>query len=114
MYDHIKQDITDIGIEANNREAMFTWVQYQEDILFDEIEGSFLNNFDELEFDSNLLDEFESFTAEITGRKYQAASTEEVVVKQDHLTGEQKRLLKMVLDKHTVLFDGKLGRYTGN
>ena len=24
MYDHIKQGITDIGIQVNNREAMFT------------------------------------------------------------------------------------------
>ena len=58
---------------------MFTWMQYQEDILFDEIEGSFLDEFDDLEFNSNLLDEFEPFTAEITGRKYQAVSTEEVI-----------------------------------
>ena len=61
-----------------------------------------------------MLDEFESFTEEITGRKYQAVSTDKVVLKQDHLTGEQKRLLISVLDKHTVLFDGKLGRYTGD
>ena len=32
----------------------------------------------------------------------------------DHLTGGQKRLLKEVLDKHTVLIDGKLGCYTGD
>ena len=51
MYDHIKQDISDIGIQANCREAMFTWMQYQEDILFDKIEGTFPNKFDE--FDSN-------------------------------------------------------------
>ena len=51
MYDHIKQDISDIGIQANCREAMFTWMQYQEDILFDELEGSFLDEFDDLEFD---------------------------------------------------------------
>ena len=39
---------------------------------------------------------------------------EEVVAQQDHLTGGQKRLLKSVLDKHTILFDGKLGCYTGD
>ena len=111
MYDYIKQDICDIGIQANCREAMFTWMQYQEDILFDEVEGMFLH-FDEI--DSDLLDEFEAFTTEISGRKYQAVATEEVVTQQDHLTGGQKRLLKSVLDKHTVLFDGKLGCYTGN
>ena len=31
-----------------------------------------------------------------------------------HLTGGQKRLLKEVLDKHTVSFDEKLGCYTGD
>ena len=86
-------------------------MQYQEDILFDELKEVVP---DELEFNSDILDKFESFTAEITGRKYQAVSTDEVVVQQDHLTGEQKRLLQSVLDKHTILFDGKLGCYTGN
>ena len=80
---------------------MFTWMQYQEDILFDEVEGMF-PHFDEI--DSDLLDEFEAFTTEISGRKYQAVATEEVVAQQDHLTGGQKRLLKSVLDKHTILF----------
>ena len=28
MYDHIKQDITDIGIQASNRDVMFAWMQY--------------------------------------------------------------------------------------
>ena len=83
-------------------------MQYQEDILFDEIEGSFLDEFGDLEFDPDLLNEFESFMAEITGRKYQAVSTEEVIAQQDQLSAEQKQKLKAVLDKHTVLFDGKL------
>ena len=111
MYNHIKQDISDIGFQVNCREAMFTWMQYQEDILFDEIEGMF-PHFNEI--DSNLLDEFESFTAEISGRKYQVVSTEEVISQQDQLSAEQKQKLKVVLDKHTVLFDGKLGCYTGD
>ena len=38
----------------------------------------------------------------------------EVIAQLDHLTGGQKQLLKKVLDKHTVLFDGKLGCYTGD
>ena len=29
MYDHIKQDITDIGIQASNRDAMSAWRSYQ-------------------------------------------------------------------------------------
>ena len=111
MYDHIKQDISDIGIQSNCREAMFTWMQYQEDILFDEVEGMF-PHFDKI--NSNLLDEFEAFTTEITGRKYQAVSTEEVIAQQDQLSAEQKQKLKSVLDKHTVLFDRKLGCYTGD
>ena len=114
MYDHIKQDITDIRIQANNRDTMIIWMQYQEDILFDEIEGFLADDLVELEFDFDLLDEFESFMADITGRKYQVASTDEVVAQQDHLTGGQKWLLKSVLDKHTVLFDGKLGCYTAD
>ena len=85
-------------------------MQYQEDILFDTIEGMF-PHLDEV--DCNLLDEFESFTAEITGRKYQAVSTEEVISQQDQLSAEQKQKLKSVLDKYAVLFDGKLGCYTG-
>ena len=36
-----------------------------------------------------------------------------MIAQLDHLTGGQKQLLKNVLDKHTVLFDGKLGCYTG-
>ena len=50
MYDYIKQNITDIGIQASNRHAMLAWRSYQEDILFDDLDG----------FDS-LLDEFEEF-----------------------------------------------------
>ena len=104
MYDHIKKDITDIGIQANNRDAMLAWRSYQEDILFDDF------NIDR--FDS-ILDKFEEFnecyaTTEIKARKYQAVSTDEVIAQLDHLTGGQKQLLKRVLDKHTVLFDGKL------
>ena len=109
MYDHIKKDITDIGIQASNRDAMLAWRSYQEDILFDD--------FDIDQFDS-ILDDFEEFnecyaTTEIKARKYQAVSTDEVVAQLDHLTGGQKQLLKRVLDKHTILFDGKLGCYTG-
>ena len=36
-----------------------------------------------------------------------------MITQLDHLTGGQKQLLKNVLDKHTVLFNGKLGCYTG-
>ena len=50
MYDHIKKDITNIGIQANNRDAMLAWRSYQEDILYDELDR----------FDS-ILDEFEEF-----------------------------------------------------
>lgn len=106
MYDHIKQDISDIRIQASNREAMFTWMQYHKDILFDEIEGILADILDELEF--------KTFALEITGRKYQAVSTEEVIAQHDQLTAEQKQMLKLVLDKHTVLFDGKVGCYTGD
>lgn len=79
---------------------MFAWMGYQEDILFDELN----------EFDSILdeLDKFKSFSTQITGRKYQTVSTEEVFSQQDHLIGGQKMLLKSILDKHAVLFDGKL------
>ena len=38
MYDHINQDITDIGIQASNRDAMSAWRLYQEDILFDDFD----------------------------------------------------------------------------
>ena len=84
MYDHIKKDITDIGIQASNRDAMLAWRSYQEDILYDEL----------VRFDS-ILDEFEEFnecyaTTEIKARKYQAVSTDEVIAQLDHLTGGQK------------------------
>ena len=53
MYDHIKQDITDIGIQASNRDAMSTWRSYQEDILFDDFDinriGSLLDKFEEFD-----------------------------------------------------------------
>ena len=55
---------------------MFTWMQYQEDVLFDELEGSFADK----------LEKFESFTTEITGKKYQAISTEEMIAQQKQLT----------------------------
>ena len=85
------------------------WRSYQEDILFDDFDIDW--------FDS-ILDEFEEFnecyaTTEIKARKYQAVSTDEVIAQLDHLTGGQKQLLKEVFDKHTVLFDRKLGCYTG-
>ena len=86
MYDHIKQDITDIGIQANNRDAMSAWRSYQEDILFDDFD-----NFDSL---LNEFEEFESYATEIKGRKYQTVSTNEVIAQLDHLTGGQKQLLK--------------------
>lgn len=38
MYDHIKKNITDIGIQASNRDAMLAWRSYQEDILFDDFD----------------------------------------------------------------------------
>ena len=81
MYDHIKEDITDIGIQATNRDAMLAWRSYQEDILFDD--------FDIDQFNS-ILDEFEEFnecyaTTEIKARKYQAVSTDEVIAQLDHL-----------------------------
>ena len=106
MYDCIKQDIINIEIQVNNRDAMFVWKSYQEDILFDD--------FDNFDLCLDEFEEFESFSAEITGRKYQAVPTDEVVAQQDHLTGGQKRLLKSILDKHTVVFDEKLGCYTGD
>ena len=49
---HIKKDITDIGIQAGNRDAMLAWRSYQEDILFDDFD---INRFD------SILDEFEEF-----------------------------------------------------
>ena len=85
---------------------MLAWRSYQEDILFDD--------FDDFDFLLNEFEEFESYSTKIAGRKYQAVSTDEVIAQVDHLTGGQKRLLKEVLDKHTVLFDGKLGCYTGD
>ena len=71
MYDHINQDITDIGIQASNRDAMLAWRSYQEDILFDEF-----NQFD------SILDKFEEFnecyaTTEIKARKMSEAIIEE-------------------------------------
>ena len=106
MYDHIKQDITDIGTQANNKDAMFAWRTYQEDILFDD--------FNKFDFLLNEYKEFESYATKISGRKYQAVSTDKVIAQLDHLTGGQKILLKEVLDKHAVLFHGKLGCYAGD
>ena len=34
-----------------------------------------------------------------------------MVDRQEHLDNEQKKQFKRVLDKHTVLFNGKLGKY---
>ena len=60
-----------------------------------------------------IFEELQSFSTDTAGRKYEAVSTEEVISQQEHLTGQQKRRLKSVLDKLTTLFDGKLGCYTG-
>ena len=68
MYNHIKQDITDIGIQASNRDVMLAWISYQEDILFDDFD-----------FLLNEFEEFESYVTGIAGRKYQAVSTDEVI-----------------------------------
>ena len=80
IYGHTKKDITDIGIQANNRDAMLAWRSYQEEILFDDFDFDW--------FDS-ILDEFEFelyATTEIKERKYQAVSTNEVIAQLDHLT----------------------------
>ena len=63
---------------------------------------------EEEDFDSNLQDE--NF-AGMKGRAYGEVTTEEVIEHQNHLNEEEKFKLKTVLDKHTVLFDGKLGCY---
>ena len=85
---------------------MSAWRSYQEEILF--------NDFDDFDFLLDEFEEFELFSSEIAGRKYQVVPTDEVIAQQDHLTGGQERLLKSVLDKHTILFDRKLGCYTGD
>ena len=43
MYDHIKHDITDIGIQSNNRDAMSAWRLYQENNSFDDVKPSRLD-----------------------------------------------------------------------
>ena len=60
MYDHIKHNITDIGIQANNKDAMFAQRSYQEDIMFDD--------FDDFDFLLDEFEEFESYATEIAGR----------------------------------------------
>jgi hypothetical protein len=106
VFDHKSQSqkVQDIGIQADDREAMIAWSQYQQDMLFDELEYKMERDFDVMQ----------SFSTEISGRKYEAVSTEEVIREQEHLTEEQRSKLNSGLDKHTVLFDGKLGCYTGN
>ncbi|MEC7576448.1 MAG: ABC transporter substrate-binding protein, partial [Pseudomonadota bacterium] len=70
-----------IESQTNNKDAMFVWKCYQEEILLDEI------------------DELDSYAGEITERKYQAVSTTEVITQQDHLTTEQKKArFKKMLD----------------
>ena len=59
-------------------------------------------------FDSNLQDE--NF-AGMKSRAYGEVTTKQVIEHQNHLNEEEKFKLKTVLDKHTVLFDGKLGCY---
>ena len=68
---------------------MFTWMQYQEDILFDKIDRFLADDLNDLKFSSKFLTEIESLTmelltTEITGRKYQTVSTDEVVAQQKH------------------------------
>ena len=56
------------------------------------------------------LELFES-NRTMQSQAYGAVTTQEVVDRQEHLNEEQKKHFKRVLDKHTVLFDGELGRY---
>lgn len=55
--------------------------------------------------------DFEIFSTEIKKRKYEEVTPEAVIREQHHLDSKQKEIFLIVLNKHTVLFDGKLGRY---
>ena len=47
----------------------------------------------------------------IKASKYERVDIEDVIAQQEHLDDDDKRSLRRVLEKHTKLFDGNLGRY---
>ena len=61
------------------------------------------------EYGEEFLDNY--LAAPILGAKYEKTSIEEVINRQVHLNDIQKRELKRILEKHSKLFDGKLGVY---
>ena len=67
---------------------------------------------EEDEFDACLFDK--CLVDKILERKYQKVTTKEVSDLQEHLTPRQWDQLNDVLNKHTSLFDGKLGFYPHN
>ena len=50
-------------------------------------------------------------TSTILDAKYNQVTTEDVIKQQLHLSAEQKKDLRKLLEKHKELFSGKLGLY---
>jgi Reverse transcriptase (RNA-dependent DNA polymerase) len=56
-------------------------------------------------------DEFDCMAAEITAARYQQTDIDAVIQKQQHLTIEQRKSLKRLLQQFPILFNGELGHY---
>ena len=51
--------------------------------------------------------------SKILDAKYAPVSTQQILDNSPHLTEEQKRTLRPILDRHATLFDGTLGKWKG-
>eukprot|EP00536_Pseudo-nitzschia_multiseries_P005270 jgi/Psemu1/146885/gw1.96.83.1 len=54
---------------------------------------------------------FKNASTEILERSYQRVTAKEVARQQNHMTEEQKRKFQKMIQKHEVIFNGKLGLY---
>ena len=111
--------LSNAGINLNYMQGTMEWfeniLQMREPWEMDNME--FLAMADQAKIQSELEDEYgdefsESYLASpILDAKYEETSIADVVKQQTHLNDSQKAALRIVLEKHSKLFDGTLGVY---
>jgi hypothetical protein len=64
-----------------------------------------------IENDTEFNEILDAYAADIKEAKYEKMDIDKVVENQKHLTEKQKKELAELLNNHTTLFDGNLGKY---
>ena len=92
-------EVQDMGLQPQDNKFLNELYELNQ-IYYDTIEDNFLCN-----------NAWDNFAAEILERKYDRVTARDAVAQQDHILPKQKQLFKNTLEKHEILFDGKLGHY---